>query len=230
MERTSWVMVLILVLYNNNQYNPTLHHKQSRPGNTRLPRNRAIASIIIGRETPIFRASTISPGGTPTFRATTLYGCRRASGASRPNSLLRLWETPYATLLVFHALPVSRTLSNPARAGIPLWLGSSNTTSRTLITQCVRPAGTDSQLVYYPSHITRTSSGALYQHPLLRNHTIYTIHSVNIIYNSISGQWYGYFKARIHNKFIIHQKHVCSCQEYTSDWARPPRACPISLI
>ena len=135
---------------------------------------------------------------------------------SLPNSLLRLWETPYATLLVFPALPSLVLSVTPARAGIPLWLGSSNTTSRTLITQWVRPAGTGSLLGYYPSQITRTSSGALYQHPILRNHTIYTLHSINIRYNSISGL-YGYFKARIHNNFIIHQKHVCSCQEYTSD-------------
>ena len=126
MERTSWVVVLIPVLYNNNQCKYYIIISLARG----TPVFRATAlwhpSFSPG-ETPIFRASTISPGGTPTFRATTPQGF-----GSLPNSLLRLWETPYATLLVFPALPVSRTLSNPARAGIPLWLGSSNTTSRTL--------------------------------------------------------------------------------------------------
>ena len=69
---------------------------------------------------------------------------------------------------------------------------------------CVRPAGTGSQLVYYPSQITRTASCALYQHPMLRNNTIYSLHHNNIRYNSISGLL-CYFTGRLHNNFIIHQ-------------------------
>ena len=118
-------MVLIPVLCNNNQYNPTLYHK-SRPGNTRLPRNRAIAYIILARgNTHLPRPGEHKLSAHPRNHTVWL----PQGFGSLPNSLLRLWETPYVTLLVFPALPVSRTLSNPARAGIPLWLGSSNTTS-----------------------------------------------------------------------------------------------------
>ena len=109
-------MVLIPVLYNNNQYKPTLYHKHSRPG-----------------KHPSSAHPQSRPGEHPLSahpRNHTVWLPQGFGGL--PNSLLRLWETPYATLLVFPALPVSRTLSNPARAGIPLWLGSSNTTSRTL--------------------------------------------------------------------------------------------------
>ena len=90
------------------------------------------------------------------------------------------------------------------------------------ISLCVRPAGTGSQLTRTDSsQSTRTASCALYQHPILRNHTIYVWHYNNIIYNSISGLL-DYFTGRLHNNFIIHQTHVCSRQEYTSDWIIPP--------
>ena len=51
---------------------------------------------------------------------------------SLPNSLLWLWETPIGLTIVFPAVPSLILSVTPARAGIPLWLGSSNTTSRTL--------------------------------------------------------------------------------------------------
>ena len=123
---------------------------------------------------------------------------------SLSNSLLRLWETPYTTLLIFPAYPASRTLCNPARAGISLWLGRFHTTFRTLVTQCVRHARTDS----LTRQLSVTSSDVLYRHPIHRNHTIYTLYSINMRYNSISGL-YDYFKAQ---HFILHNKHVCSSQ------------------
>ena len=81
----------------------TLQYKQS------LPNNRASAH-------PRNRATAQSPQGL----------------GSPPKSLLRLWETPYTTLLVFPALyPTSRLLSYPARAGIPNYEEGANTPSRT---------------------------------------------------------------------------------------------------
>ena len=144
MENASWVMVLIPILYNNNQYNPTVTHNQSRPGNTRLPRN----NTLTWGNTHFPRIFNLARGNThfPRTHTATLCGCCRASGASK-NILLRLWETPCATLLVFPATHISSALRNPARAGIPVWLGVSNPHFPDSISLCVRPAGTGSQLV-----------------------------------------------------------------------------------
>ena len=126
-------MELIPVLYNDNQYNPTLHHKPSRPGNTRLQRNHTNIHHSRPGKHPYSAHPQSRPGEHPFSASPRNHTVWLPQGfGSLPNSLLRLWETPYTTLLVFPALPISRTLSNPARAGIPLWLGSSNTTSRTL--------------------------------------------------------------------------------------------------
>ena len=116
-------MVLIPVLYNNNQYNPTVTHNQSRLGNTRLPRNH----ILARGNTHFPCILNLARGNThiPRIHTATLCGCRRVSGASQI-SLLRLWETPYATILVFPATHVSSALRNRAKAGIPVWLGVSN--------------------------------------------------------------------------------------------------------
>ena len=120
----SWFtsMLSFILKYNNIHHSrpgkhPSSAHPQSRPG-----------------EHPSSAHPQSCPGKHPLSAHPHNHTVWLPHGSgSLPNSLLRLWETPYATLLVFPAFPpLVLSCSNPARVGIPLWLGSSNTTSRTL--------------------------------------------------------------------------------------------------
>ena len=87
--------------------------------------------------------------------------------------------------------------------------------------RCARPAEIGSQLGQYSSQTTRTASYASDTQHTLRNYTIYTFHGNSISYNTIAGRL-GCFIGWIHNNFILHNQHVCSLSEYTSDWIIPP--------
>ena len=89
------------------------------------------------------------------------------------------------------------------------------------ISRCVSPAETGSQLRQYPSRSSRTASCASDTQHILRNYTINTFLSNNILYNTTAGQL-GCFIGGIHNNFMLHIKHVCSLPEYMSDCHVPP--------
>ena len=167
MESTSWIAVLIPVIYSIttlykhtqrltcgeyllrcgintsiiliSYYNPTLQYKQSLPGNTRFPRIRATVY-------------TISPGGTPTVRASAQPPTAQLPQGlgSPPNSPLRLRETPYTTLLVFpvlssfsyskwySALISAKSCCNRATVSIKMFSGDHATFRRSELTSLNR--------------------------------------------------------------------------------------------
>ena len=147
MENASRVMVLVPVLYYHIRPNTLIHIIRLARGNTRHPRN-----YLLAGETPTNRAPArlnTHPGKhPPTAHLRGLYsrpgkhpltahahsytatqcGGHRASGASQ----IACFGNPLHDVLVFPDIHVSTIPRNPARAGIPLLVGGSNPTFRTL--------------------------------------------------------------------------------------------------
>ena len=117
-ESTSCELALKPSLYNNN---PIIH-----------------TIIHLVWETSIFRATTVSPGETPTFHFSrirclargkhphsthlSLTRSKQSAAGFRepPNKTAWPREAPYMTISVFHADSVSVVPLYPARAGIPV--------------------------------------------------------------------------------------------------------------
>ena len=133
----------------------TFINNSSHLRNNRLPRNNPLARgnthipriLCLARGNTHIPRTSVSSEENSHFQRTSHshYVWRPQGFGSLPNSMPRLWKTPYTTILDFPAVHVTYTPLYPARAGIPVWLGGLTSTLRT---RCARPAGTGTHYLF----------------------------------------------------------------------------------